>query len=76
MNKTQSKAIKALDLAVSAEQIGSDMECVQAARTAGSLAQRAGFDLDQVWRSVENMGQFSITWNSVVDGWYDAAEGR
>lgn len=76
MTKLQSKGIKALDLAISAEDIGSYDECKQAARTAGELAQRAGFDLDQVWRAVENMGQYSMTWTSVVDGWYDSAEAK
>lgn len=73
MSKTQRRAIKSLDLAIGAEKIGSNDECALAARTAGCLARKAGFELDQVWRSVPDMGAYSMTWNCIVDGWYDAA---
>lgn len=73
MSKTQRQGIKALDLAISNEHLGNDAECETAARTAGRCARLAGFDLEQVWRAVPDMGAHSMTWNYVVDGWYEAA---
>jgi hypothetical protein len=67
------KAIKAGLLAISAESLGNEHEAEQAARTAGALARKAGADLDQLYSALPGISAAALSWNSIVDGWYDAA---
>jgi len=67
------KAIKAGRLAISAEHIGNEHEAEQAARTAGALARRAGADLDTLYASLDGIARAELSWNAMVDGWYQAA---
>lgn len=73
MTDKTTKALKALELALSAERIGSFSECVAAARVAGSLTRKAGFGLEKLRASV-NQSQSPITWSNVSNGWYDQGE--
>ncbi len=69
------KAVKAGTLAISAEKIGSEDEAVQAARTCGQLTLRAGHTLDDVYAELTEAGIKCayLTWNCIVDGYFDAA---
>ena len=69
--KQMDKAIKAGRLAISAEQIGSELECEQAARTCGRLAACAGVSLDALF---VQLAPSALAWNSMVDGWYAESE--
>ena len=71
------KAIKAGTLAISAELVGSELEAEQAARTCGRLAALAGLTTAQLHaRLCPAIRLADLAWNSMVDGWFDAAEGN
>ena len=66
--KLTDKAVRALDLAISAHLIGSEQEAATAALTCGRLAARAGWTLDQVWPEVVGQPAESFLWYYIVDG--------
>lgn len=68
------KVVKCARLAISAEGIDSLHEALQAARTCGTLAAKAGHTLDEVWVGLAQYGlpQASATWHAIVDAHYSA----
>lgn len=74
MTKTMNKAIKAATLAISAESLDNHGECTAAANRAGQLAFSAGMTLDNLVEAVPGICAAGLTWNTVVDAWYEAKE--
>ncbi len=72
VEKAIEKAIKAGKLAVSAEKIGNELEAEQAANTCGRIAADAGISLDHLWGALPGINNAGLSWNCMVDAWYDA----
>jgi len=54
---------------------GNETEAEAACRAAGRKAQALGLELDDVWQGWGRKADCTA-WGWVVDGWFDAAEGR